>query len=209
MSNRLKSPITLIILILILVAIVVSLGPPERTLGTNVRLVYLHGSWVWVALLGFVGAALVGLAGLISRHDDLHRWSRALGRTGLFFWITFIPMSMVAAQFNWNGLFLVEPRWRMAFALSVSGVLLQVAVSILPQLYWNSLANIAYAAAAFTLVGGVENVMHPESPILTSNSTTIKVYFFSLLALVILAAWQVARGWLQFDRRKSQIQSAN
>lgn len=198
-------PLLLFLLTLVLILILTALSPAEATLGEAVRLVYLHGAWVWAALIGFVAAALVGLAGLVTQREGFHRWSRALGRTALLFWITFIPMSMVAAQFNWNGLFLVEPRWRMAFALSLSGLLLQAGVSILPDLSWNSLANVAYAGGAFFLVGGVQNVMHPESPIRASDSSAIQLYALALLLLTLFAAWQVARWWLRIDLSRIPI----
>ena len=94
----------------------------EQSLGTGVRIVYLHGVWVWAALLGLAGAALVGALALIGQRDTWHRWSGALARTGLFFWISYIPLSMWAAQVNWNGLFLAEPRWRVAFVFAVGVV---------------------------------------------------------------------------------------
>jgi hypothetical protein len=40
-----------------------------------------------------------------------------------------------------------------------------------------------------------ENVMHPPSPILNSDAWRIQLYFTLMLALTLLAAWQVAR-WL-------------
>ncbi|MCJ7623152.1 MAG: hypothetical protein MUO76_06590, partial [Anaerolineaceae bacterium] len=43
---------------LILVAVVTLLSPLEKTLGTNIRLVYLHGAWVWSGMIIF------GLAGV-------------------------------------------------------------------------------------------------------------------------------------------------
>jgi hypothetical protein len=113
-TGRLKSPLVLFVLLLFVVALFTVLGPAEKTLGSNVRVVYLHGAWVWAALAAFLAAGLVGLVGLLTRRVSLHYWSRALGRTGLFFWITYLPLSMWAMQSNWNGLFLAEPRWRLA-----------------------------------------------------------------------------------------------
>jgi hypothetical protein len=40
-----------------------------------------------------------------------------------------------------------------------------------------------------------ENVMHPPAPILNSDAWRIQLYFTAILALVLLAAFQVAR-WL-------------
>jgi hypothetical protein len=91
-----------------------------------VRVVYLHGVWVWAALAGFLAAAVVGLAGLVSRRWKLHLWSRALGRSGLFFWITYLPISLWAMQANWNGLYLAEPRWRIGLIFAIGGLLMQI-----------------------------------------------------------------------------------
>ena len=110
----LSSPIFWFFIFLILVFGFSLAGPSERALGSNVRIVYLHGAWVWTSLACFVGAAGAGAYAFLSGNKAWHRWSRALGRTGLFFWITYLPLSIWAAQANWNGLFLAEPRWRLA-----------------------------------------------------------------------------------------------
>src|SRR3989304_9331789 len=118
-----KSPLLWFFVFVIIIFILTTVGPAERSLGTNVRVVYLHGAWVWAALAGFLAAAAAGLLALITRRTTLHYWSRALGRTGLFFWITYLPISLWAMQTNWNGLFLAEPRWRIGLIFGVAGLL--------------------------------------------------------------------------------------
>lgn len=188
-------------LTLISIAIVTTLGPPERTLGTNARVVYLHGVWVWASLAGFMAAALVGLAGLALRLPTLHHWSRALGRTGLVFWATYLPISMWAMQTNWNGLFLIEPRWRMAVIFLAGGALLQLGVTLIEDPAWASAANGLYFVALMIALVNTENVMHPPAPILTSNAWRIQLFFGGLLLLTLAAAGQVARWWFQFERK--------
>ncbi|MRR30923.1 hypothetical protein EG834_11500, partial [bacterium] len=100
-----KSPLLLFLLTLVLIGVMALFGPEEKDLGANVRIVYLHGAWVIAAELAFALAALVGLAGLVLKRDALHDWSAALGRTGIVFWVTYLPLSMLAMQSNWNGLF--------------------------------------------------------------------------------------------------------
>ena len=58
-------------LTLALIAVVTLLGPAERSLGSQVRVVYLHGAWVWTALAAFVAAGVIGLVGLLTRRDEL------------------------------------------------------------------------------------------------------------------------------------------
>jgi len=194
-TGKLKSPLVLSVLLLLVVALFTTLGPAEKSLGTNVRVVYLHGAWVWVALLSFYAAALVGLIGWIIRREKLHYWSRALGRTGLFFWITYLPLSMWAMQTNWNGLFLAEPRWRLAVVFAIGGLVLQVGLSLLENPAWASAANILYAVLLWFALQSTEQVMHPSSPVLSSGAWRIQLFFGGLVLLTLLVAWQVARWW--------------
>ena len=202
-----KSPVLWFILLLILTAVFTASGPAEKTLGVNARIVYLHGAWVWAALAAFIAAAAIGLLGLIIRRDALHRWSRALGRTGLFFWITYLPISMWAMQTNWNGLFLAEPRWRFAVVFAIGGIILQIGIALIDDPKWASVANILYLAALFFSLNTTENVMHPPSPMLDSNAPRIQFAFFGLFILLLLATWQAARWWHQFEASKAEAQS--
>ena len=168
------------------------LGPAERILGSQVRIVYLHGVWVWAALAAFVTAGATGLVGLLTRRVSWQCWSRDLGRTGLLFWITYLPISLWAMQATWHGLFLSEPRWRLALVFSIAGLLMQVGLHLINDLRLTSLGNLVFIGLLiFTLVRA-ENVMHPASPILTSDARLIQVYFFGLLALTLLAGGQIA-----------------
>jgi hypothetical protein len=196
-----KAPIPLLILSLIAVVGITMTSPPEATLGPNVRVVYLHGAWVWASLAAFIAAAVVGLTALITRRDTLHQWSRALGRTGLFFWITYLPISLWAMQTNWNGLFLAEPRWRFAMVFSITGILLQLGLSFLPVI-WSSVGNIAYVIALFVVMSATENVMHPPGPMLESDFGRIQVFFSTLTLFLLFAAWQVARLFHRLESRK-------
>jgi hypothetical protein len=190
-----RSPVLWFVLTLIAILAVTALGPAERSLGTNVRVVYLHGAWVWAALIYILAAAGVGLVGLFTQRQKWHLWSRALGRTGLIFWISYLPLSMWAMQSNWNGLFLAEPRWRMALVFAISGLLLQVGVTLLEDPARASALNLIYAAILMYVLMTTEEVMHPGSPIFGSGAWRIQVYFLGLLALVLFAAWQLARWW--------------
>lgn len=190
-----KSPVLWFVLTLLAIVAVTALGPAEKSLGTNVRVVYLHGAWVWAALICILVAAGVGLVGLITKRQNLHYWSRALGRTGLVFWITYLPMSLWAMQTNWNGLFLAEPRWRVAMVFAIGGLVLQVGITLLENPAWASGLNLVYALILIYVLQTTDQVMHPGSPIFSSGAWRIQVYFSALLILTLLAAWQLARLW--------------
>ncbi len=194
MRKILKPPIWLLISSIIILALVF-VGPAERTLGTNVRLVYLHGAWVWSALISFAAAATLGILGLILRRTSIQRWSLSIGRVGTFLWLTYLPMSMWTMQVNWNGLFLQEPRMRLAIDFALIGLLLQTAIIVLDRPAEGSLLNIAFAGSLGWSLMRTEQIMHPPSPIFSSDVVTIKVYFIALTGACIFAAWQLAR-WI-------------
>lgn len=189
-----KSPALLFAAALAAALLVATFAPLERTLGANARVVYLHGAWVWTAMLGFLAAGLVGLVALALKDRRLHYWSLALGRTGLFFWLTFLPMSLYVMQANWNGLFLDEPRFRIPLNFAVAGLLLQIGLAFFPSA-WASAANLLFAAALFVGMRSANTVLHPDSPIFNSGATDIQAFFIGALIFLLIAAWQMARWW--------------
>ena len=191
-----KSPTLWFILILLVIAGYTLLGPAEKTLGGNVRVVYLHGAWVWAALASFSAAGMVGLIAMLTRRFTFHGWSRALGRTGLFFWITYLPISLWAMQTNWNGLFLAEPRWRIALVFAIGGLVLQIGLTLLEKPAWASGFNLAFVIALFIVLQTTDKVMHPPGPMLESDAWRIQLFFGGLTILSLLAAWQMARLWM-------------
>ena len=199
-AKLLRSPLVWFGLFLAAAAGFVVLGPAEKSLGANVRVVYLHGAWVWTALAGFLAAAVLGLLGLVARNKTWQRWSRALGRTGLLFWITYLPISMWAMQTNWNGLFLAEPRWRLALVFGITGILLQIGVTLLEDPAWAAAANLGYFTVLVFALANTQDVMHPPAPILNSDAWRIQLFFIGLLLLILLAASQFARWLFQFER---------
>jgi len=195
-----KYPIRYFLIFLIFAIALAFISPSEATLGANARIVYLHGAWVWAALVGFIAAGLAGLAGFLTRQEKLRLASRALGRSGLFFWITYLPISLWAMQTNWNGLFLVEPRWRVALVFAVGGLLLQIGLTLVEKPIWDSVINPIYVLALFIVLQTTEKVMHPPSPMLDSQAWRIQAFFAGQTLLLTLAAFQLARWFYTLKR---------
>ena len=187
--------------VLLLAILVAALAPLEKTLGANARLVYFHGAWVWAAMLAFAGAAVVGAIGLLSRRIAWQRTSQAAGRTGLVFWLIFLPMALLVMQLNWNGIFWNEPRFRIPLNLAVVGLLLQVGLVFFP-LTWTILANISYGVVFFFAMGSTDAVLHPDSPIFNSDARAIQIYFVGLLILLAVAAMLLTRAWYEWETHK-------
>ncbi len=183
----------------VVIAILTSLGPAEHSLGTHIRVVYLHATWVWASLAAFIAAAIFGTLGLLLQRKSHHDWSKAFGRTGIILWVTYLPLSLWAMQANWNGLFLAEPRWRLALVFAVTGILLQIGISLINRPNVTSTVNIVYLLALIVVIQQTQNVMHPGSAILSTSAWRIQLFFFALLFVILLAAFQIARWWYRFE----------
>jgi hypothetical protein len=198
------SPLLLFFVTVLVIAVLALFGPEEQSLGSNVKIVYLHGAWVLAAELAFAAAALVGLLALVLRRERLHQWSAALGRTGIVFWVTYLPLSLWAMEANWNGLFLAEPRFRIALTFAVVGVLLQVGLWIIDNHVLTSIANIAYIIALRVIFAMAANVMHPPpSPIFNSGLWNIIIFFVMLNVFAWLAAYFLTKVFLSYSSNRS------
>ena len=196
--SKLKSPLSLFFLTVIVIALLALFGPEEKSLGANVRIVYLHGAWVLSAELAFVAAAVAGLIALITRREVFHRWSAALGRTGIIFWITYLPLSLWAMESNWNGLFLSEPRFRLAVIFAVTGTLLQIGLWLINTSWITSAANIIFIVVLRIIFATASNVMHPPpSPIFNSGNYAIIGFFVALILLTLVAAYFLTRVFMK------------
>lgn len=212
MSKLKLSPLLSFFGALVVIAIATLLGPEEKSLGANVRLVYLHGAWVIAAEMSLIAAAIAGALALLARfipvltarQATLHRWSAALGRTGIVFWVTYLPLSMLAMQTNWNGLFLSEPRFRLAMTFAVVGVLMQVGLWVISSPWLTSAANIAFIVVLRVVFSTAVYVMHPPpSPIFNSGLWNI-IFFFVLLNLMAwLAAYFLTRWFLAITQSRA------
>lgn len=195
---RLKSPLVWFFATIIVMAVLALFGPEEKSLGSNVRIVYLHGAWVLAAQLALLAAGVMGLLALFTRRKTFHHWSAALGRTGIVFWISYLPLSLWAMQSNWNGLFLAEPRFRLATIFAVTGLLLQVGLWLMDTDWITSLANVLFILALRISFATAENVMHPPpSPIFNSGNYTIIGFFLALILFSLAASYFLTRVFLQ------------
>lgn len=170
-------------------------APSDVTLAGTSKVVYLHGALVWTALLTLTAAGVVGLAAmLVRRVAALHAWTLALGRTGLLFWLAFIPVSLLASRMAWNAVFLAEPRYTTAFRVLAIGVIAEVLVMLVNRPAISSGLHVAQAVILWALLLTTPSVLHPDHPIL--RSTPSIQFFFGLIVLACgVAALQVARLW--------------
>jgi len=169
--------------------IAVLLVPPEQTLGTVIRVIYFHGAWVWTGIALFGAAGVSGLLALLTRRDPAFTWSTALGWSGLFYWLTYLPMSLWLMQLSWNGFFFDEPRWRVPFGFAVVGTLLQIGLLLIRKRELTAIANTLFAAALIYGLSTLTSILHPDSPISDSNSFLIKGLFILVIVLCLVSGF--------------------
>ena len=208
MSKPKTSPLLFFFGVLVVIVIATFLGPEEQSLGSNVRIVYLHGAWVLTAEIAFMAAAIAGALGLLGSYvtvlsahkTSFLRWSAALGRAGIVFWVSYLPLSLWAMESNWNGLFLAEPRFRLAVTFAVVGVLMQTGLWVIGNGLLTAAANIAYIIVLRVIFATAANIMHPPpSPIFNSGNYAIIGFFVGLNLLTWLAAYFLALWWLSLS----------
>ena len=170
--------------------------PAGKFLGSGLRIVYLHGAWALTAEAALGLAAATGLLGILFRRESLQRWSTALGYTGLIFWVTYLPLSLWAMQANWNGLFLAEPRFRVAVIFSVTGVLLQIGLILLAKRP-SPLFQRAVLCRLRIGLSRANYVMHPPLPQFSSGVLSLELFFVGIIILTLTAAYFLTRWWMQ------------
>ena len=103
-------------------------------------------------------------------------------------------------QTNWNGLFLAEPRWRLALVFAVGGLLLQIGLTLIEKPVWASITNPVYVLILFIVLQTTEKVMHPPSPMFDSQAWRIQIFFAGQTLFLSLAALQLARWFYSLKR---------
>jgi len=186
---KFKKLIWLWLAIVAAAVIAVLLVPPEQTLGTVIRVIYFHGAWVWTGIALFGAAGVTGLLALLTRRVPVYTWSTALGWSGLFYWLTYLPMSLWLMQLSWNGFFFDEPRWRVPFGFAVVGTLLQIGLLLIRKRELTAIANTLFAAALIYGLSTLTSILHPDSPISDSNSFLIKGLFILVIVLCLVSGF--------------------
>ena len=182
-----------LLLIAAAIALVLFLAPLDRVLGGVSRLVYLHGAMVWVALIGYTAAGVLGVLHLVTDRPVWYRWSQGVERAAILFWAGYLPLSVIAADLAWNGVFWGEPRWAMAAEILLVAVGFQIGGALLGRPQVSSTLNAMMAGVTWWLLLRTPLIIHPKNPIGASDSVGIKLSFVALVVLCGAAALLIAR----------------
>ncbi len=180
-----------------LLAVWVVLAPAEARLGNVVKLVYVHGALVWVGLLTFSAAGLLGLVALVARRPIWYRGTRATGLAALLVWIVYAISAMAVTGLTWGQVIAWnEPRVQASGLILIAAALLAVVVRVVNQRDFTALVNVALSVVVWIVVRRADVIRHPVNPIGESGSTAIQTYYLLIVLTVAgLAATLVAWLW--------------
>ena len=199
MKMRLQTWLVPAVLIVALAAIVL-LAPDEKTLGQGIKSIYVHVTLTWTGMFGLTVAGLLGLVTLANGSQRIDSWAQTIGWVALALFAAGLVMSLVAAQVNWNGVFWAEPRTNAALQIVAVGLIVQILNTWLRSTRLRGALHLGVLVFMTWTMWRTELVLHPRSPIVTSDSMAIQATFASLFALCLAAsAWVV---WRRHSSRK-------
>jgi hypothetical protein len=202
LRNRENIPILVAGAVLISV-LLAWLAPSEATLGDAVKLIYVHAALMWV---GFTFLTIGGVTGggyLLWRRDALINWSYGSSFVGVAFLLVTGILGAVSAKVTWGAVFWAEPRMAMLGRILFAAVIAALAGRISGSKTLGGAADFGLAVIAWVLVIRTERVIHPVSPIFSSDSAAVKVFPLLITAMIAFAGLQVVRYWTMGPRRQS------
>jgi hypothetical protein len=185
----------LLLLLLAAIGLILVRAPLEQTLGSGIRVVYIHVALIWAGMAGLLLNGLLGLAVALTERPLLERWRQILGWLFIGLFVLGVLVSLWAQQVNWGGILWREPRNVAVFNVTAVALISQILADWSPRLRWRGLLSAALAAFLLWEIPRAELVMHPENPVGSSHSAGIQFTFYSLAVLCFLTvlwlAWYV------------------
>lgn len=180
------------VILLLAMALVVWLSPEERTLGTRIKIVYIHVSFVWTGLTGILLTGLLSLWLLLRPGTKwLGKFLPIISMTSLIIFGIGFLLSLAAAKINWGAIPWTEPRAIGAMRILAMGSIMQVLAFWFPKHRFRAVLNIGLLIFAGLTSATMRNAVHPTNPIFTSESNSFAIAVLTLTGLVMLLAWWV------------------
>jgi len=195
------------VIILVMIGIVLWISPEERTLGTRIKIVYIHVAFVWAGLIG------ISLTGLLSSGvfwqptaKRLQNILPILSLTGVICFVIGFLLSLVAAKVNWGGIAWTEPRAIAATRIIAVAVIVQILAYYLTDIRIRGGLYIGLLLFTIWTQANMRDVIHPTNPIFTSDSNSFTIAVLSLFALVmLLAIWFIVLRYQQVVKAKISL----
>ena len=198
LRNRILPLLAVGLLVLLIVWVV--LAPAEATLGSVVKLVYVHGALVWVGLLTFTLAGVLGLVALLVRRALWYEGAAAAGAAALWIWVIYSISAMAVTALTWGQLIAWnEPRVRATALILLAALLLAIVARLVGHRDFSAAMNVVMGIVPWILVLRAEAIRHPIDPIGGSGSTAMQT-FYLLMVLTVAGLALVLVAWLWVGR---------
>ncbi len=173
-------------------AILVWSSPAERSLGQGIKLVYIHVSLIWAAMVGFTIAGVFGAINAFTANPRLQVWQESSSWVALAWYAIGVLIAMLAAKVNWGAVHWNEPLLLASLRFLAAAALVQVAKKWLRSSRVRGALNALLAFFLMWSILGAPQVMHPQSPIRQSTSAAIQLTFLGMFILSSVAeAWAI------------------
>ncbi|HEY3375092.1 MAG TPA: hypothetical protein VGK02_08535 [Candidatus Aquicultor sp.] len=170
---------------LILLAVILALiAPEEKTLGSYIRLIYIHAAVTWVGMLMFAISGLYALLlffGFLLDKSAAHgikdvvvAWSSASQVTAIWFWTASVVLGSFAARLTWGGNWWIEPRLRVAAFILVLAFVIYQLRQMIANVMFKAALNLSLPVASVILLASTGKLVHPNNAFAQSDSIEIK-----------------------------------
>ena len=180
-----------IVFFLFLGILLLWLSPDDKSLGSLLKLVYLHGALINTGLILFTAAGIVSLLSFF-RNSAGFSLLFAIEKTAIFFWVTATIIGDATSQLAWGGLFWGEPRFNATIIISLMAVSIYFISTAAANPKVISLLGIGLAVAVWVLMLNARRVMHPDNPFGVSEPS-IKFFFAAITLVFLIAAILIVR----------------
>lgn len=191
-SNRNVVYLIIPLVLLLIGATLIIMGPSEATIGNGIRIVYLHVAFIWAGMLGLLIDGIMGILVLITNRQNLGNWLLTIGWVSLGVFALGVAASLVAEIVNWGGIVWREPRTAANLKLLAIATIFQIMSSWINNQRWRSLLYGLLALIVVWVTTSTDLQLHPSGAISSSPSAAIQITFYGLTLVVLLfSTWLV------------------
>jgi len=170
--------------------------PPEQTLGNVIKVIFLHGALVRVALLVFGAAGVLSLGFLLSRRVALFAWAMATQKGAVTLWILYVLTSIISTRLSWGEwIAWEEPRVRASIHVLWFSIACLLLVLWMGNRYVAAAVNVLVTGVTWALIRGATIIRHPFDPIGSSGSDAYQTLYWVMVAALMVLAFMLVR-WL-------------
>ena len=177
--------------------ICILLTPPERTLGTVIRWVFVHASLTQAAVYLFVLAAVLAVAYLLGR-EAAGPWMKPIAGAALAWWLLGFVISIIPARMAWGvWVDFHEPRTQMTLRVIATALIFLVLIWWIAHPRFTAMALIIFAILLLFLVRSTSLIRHPANPIGSSPDPLLPLLYSGATLFAVLAGVAAAAHWRQ------------